>query len=379
MALDRRSKTITFIRSGGVAALIAAVALGSLGIARAQTRYLNNEVSVAEQQRLIDRFERLFKEAQSDRLRGVCENYSYGHPGGSRLLGLEDEINGAARRGFIPPKLRDELIRRLDEEEAHPCPPLDFKRPPTISITPTQPTDQIAGADCPPTQAQSQPSPFPPVDVGPPSVSTVSESAVEMGPPRPPAPPPEEPEGESILDEITPVRVIASAPQPPLDHASATLLALHNQTRAQFGSLPLKWDPQLASQAASYGPQLAKHGRPVHSSRVGRETSRENLQQALPGTTPEKMVGVWIAERRHFMPGTFPNVSRTGNWLDVGHYTQMVWPTTINVGCAIHRGGPSDWLICRYSPPGNQDGKPVLASRASYCPPANIPAAQSRR
>ena len=60
MALDRRSKTITFIRSGGVAALIAAVALGSLGIARAQTRYLNNEESVAEQQRLIDRFERLF-------------------------------------------------------------------------------------------------------------------------------------------------------------------------------------------------------------------------------------------------------------------------------------------------------------------------------
>ena len=110
MALDRRSKTITFIRSGGVAALIAAVALGSLGIARAQTRYLNNEESVAEQQRLIDRFERLFKEAQSDRLRGVGENYSYGQPGGSRLLGLEDEINGAARRGFIPPKLRDELI-----------------------------------------------------------------------------------------------------------------------------------------------------------------------------------------------------------------------------------------------------------------------------
>ena len=145
-----------------------------------------------------------------------------------------------------------------------------------------------------------------------------------------------------------------------LDRTSEQLLALHNQVRTQAGSPPLQWDSELAAQAASYGPQLAQHGRPVHAPRAGREKSRENLLQALPGTPVDRMVGVWIAERRNFTPGIFPNVSRTGNWADVGHYTQMIWRTTTHVGCAVHRGGRFDWLICRYWPPGNQDGKPVL-------------------
>jgi hypothetical protein len=39
----------------------------------------------------------------------------------------------------------------------------------------------------------------------------------------------------------------------------------------------------------------------------------------------------------------------------------MVWRTTTRVGCAIF---VADWdyLICRYSPPGNIDGKPVFAT-----------------
>lgn len=149
---------------------------------------------------------------------------------------------------------------------------------------------------------------------------------------------------------------------------------LHNRVRAEFGARPLVWDRRLALQAASYGPALEQFGRPVHASRVGRETSRENLLQALPGTPVDRMVGVWIAERRNFMPGTFPNVSRTGNWADVGHYTQMVWPATTSLGCAVHRGRQFDWLICRYSPPGNQDGRPIgyPPTRIAQSPVINI-------
>lgn len=143
---------------------------------------------------------------------------------------------------------------------------------------------------------------------------------------------------------------------------------LHNAARFEVGSRPLVWDPLLAAQAASYGPELAQYGRPVHSSRVGRETSRENLLQALPGTSAGAMVGVWTAEKRNFVNGIFPNVSLTGNWADVGHYSQMIWPTTTNLGCAIHTGGQFDWLICRYSPPGNKDGKMVLAEREKEPP-----------
>jgi hypothetical protein len=154
----------------------------------------------------------------------------------------------------------------------------------------------------------------------------------------------------------------------PSDVRMIEVYKAHNQARYEVGSRPLVWDPVLAAQAASYGPELAQYGRPVHSSRVGRETSRENLLQALPGTSPKAMVGVWTAEAKYFRNGIFPDVSTTGNWADVGHWTQMVWPATTNLGCAAYQGGQFDWLICRYSPPGNKDGKMVLAEREKEAP-----------
>jgi len=75
--------------------------------------------------------------------------------------------------------------------------------------------------------------------------------------------------------------------------------------------------------------------------------------------SPEQMIGSWLMERSQFRPGIFPYVSRTGNWLTVAHYTQIVWPTTTRVGCAIHSSRSWDFLICRYSPPGNIDGRRV--------------------
>jgi hypothetical protein len=140
------------------------------------------------------------------------------------------------------------------------------------------------------------------------------------------------------------------------------LLAAHNRERALVGHAPLSWDPDLAASAASYGPTLASLRRLVHSPRETRPGQRENLAMAWHGTlSAEQLVGMWSAEKRMLQPGIFPAVSRTGQWEDVAHYTQMVWPTTTRVGCAIF-SADWDYLICRYSPPGNIDGKPVFAS-----------------
>jgi hypothetical protein len=72
------------------------------------------------------------------------------------------------------------------------------------------------------------------------------------------------------------------------------------------------------------------------------------------------MVDGWIEERKDYVPGRFPDVSRTGQWGDVGHYTQLIWSKTTSVGCAIATGADDDVLVCRYSPPGNFVGEFVV-------------------
>jgi len=138
------------------------------------------------------------------------------------------------------------------------------------------------------------------------------------------------------------------------------ILAMHNRERAAVGAPPLVWDPMLAQSAASYGPTLASLGRLQHSPRDTRPGQRENLAMGTRGYYDyAAMTGFWINEKHNFTPGTFPAVSRTGNWEDVAHYTQMIWKGTTHVGCALQHGGDLDYLICRYSPPGNADGRIV--------------------
>jgi len=158
--------------------------------------------------------------------------------------------------------------------------------------------------------------------------------------------------------------VSAAMPAVPGDHSQSRLaeaeqriLAAHNGERNRVGAQALEWDAALAASAASYGPTLESLGRLVHSPRAGRPGQRENLWMGSRGAySPEHMVGSWIAERTLLRPGTYPAVSATGRWEDVSHYTQMVWPTTTRVGCAVHSSATTDFLICRYSPPGNRDG-----------------------
>jgi len=145
-----------------------------------------------------------------------------------------------------------------------------------------------------------------------------------------------------------------------LSNLPARILALHNRERASAGVPPLAWDSSLAAAAASYGPALAARGRLAHSAQDGRPGQGENLWMGTAGAfSIEEMVGSWAAEKSVFLPGTVPQVSRSGAFGDVAHYTQMIWRTTSRVGCALHRGRTADYLICRYSPPGNVVGQRV--------------------
>jgi len=151
--------------------------------------------------------------------------------------------------------------------------------------------------------------------------------------------------------QTVPQRVV-----PPVD-MPGVWLAAHNKERAAYGSSLLSWDPALAAQARNYASELAATGRLQHSAKAERPGQGENLWLGTRGYyAPEMMVGSWAGEKRHFRRGVFPANSRTGNWRDIGHYSQMVWPRTARVGCGLASSARWDVLVCRYSPPGNQDG-----------------------
>jgi hypothetical protein len=139
-----------------------------------------------------------------------------------------------------------------------------------------------------------------------------------------------------------------------LDQPEIRILASHNRERAALGVGPLQWDEGLARDAAVWGERMVRLGYLVHSD----APQGENLWAGTRGYySIEAMVGLWADEKKHYKPGVFPANSRTGNLADVGHYTQLVWRETRNVGCAITQGKHDDFLVCRYSSPGNVIGE----------------------
>ncbi|MBS0504548.1 MAG: SCP-like extracellular [Proteobacteria bacterium] len=138
------------------------------------------------------------------------------------------------------------------------------------------------------------------------------------------------------------------------------LLAAHNRERAAIGVPALSWDDDLAADAQGWADALAETNSFEHSRAdpTDPETPGENLWAGTRGAfSPEEMVGYWIAEKRDYKPGPIPAVSRSGDFENVGHYTQVIWRETRKIGCAVARGVREDILVCRYAQGGNVVGE----------------------
>jgi uncharacterized protein YkwD len=137
------------------------------------------------------------------------------------------------------------------------------------------------------------------------------------------------------------------------------LLAAHNSERARIGVPPLRWNSALAEHAAHYADTLTHLPRLRHDPSIDEEG--ENLWRGTKAAyTPEAMVGLWIDERRAFKNAPIPNASITGEFEDVGHYTQVIWRTTTQVGCAVRATRYDEILVCRYMEGGNVIGERAL-------------------
>ena len=147
---------------------------------------------------------------------------------------------------------------------------------------------------------------------------------------------------------------------PPATRVAMRVVQLHNQVRTSAGVQPIHWDAALAAAADRYAAELARSGRWGHSPPAARPGQGENLWMGTRGAfSVDQMVGAWASEGRWFRRGRFPQVSATGSWAEVGHYSQMIWPGTLRVGCAVRSSARNDYLVCRYSPAGNVVGVTV--------------------
>jgi len=170
------------------------------------------------------------------------------------------------------------------------------------------------------------------------------------------------PSGQSGPPRVVEQRAFAGpAPRDPA-MLRQVMLDRQNAARRAVGVAPLAWNDALAADARAYAEQMARTGRFAHAAQpqgLGREG--ENL---WTGTREayryREMVDAWIAEKRFFKNGVTPDFSTTGDYEDVAHYTQIIWRNSTAVGCALASNRTDDYLVCRYSPPGNVVGQKTL-------------------
>jgi len=135
------------------------------------------------------------------------------------------------------------------------------------------------------------------------------------------------------------------------------MLEQHNGFRTAVGVPDLKWSNDLAMDAWVWASQLANGNTGRHDPEARAKSEGENIWWGTAGAFKyEVMVGAWGGEKKDFAYGVFPDCRRRKSAV-VGHYTQMIWKTTSTVGCALTSNGKMDFLVCRYSSPGNIEGQ----------------------
>jgi pathogenesis-related protein 1 len=145
---------------------------------------------------------------------------------------------------------------------------------------------------------------------------------------------------------------------------SGPMVAAHNKVRSQHGLPPMKWSPSLAKSAATWADHLAdeQNCKMRHAKETGQgenlfwasAVSWSDGRKEVQAVTPAHVVKSWASEEADYDYAN--NSCRPGK--ACGHYTQIVWKTTNQVGCAKRTcSDKAQVWVCRYLPPGNWVGR----------------------
>jgi pathogenesis-related protein 1 len=156
-----------------------------------------------------------------------------------------------------------------------------------------------------------------------------------------------------------PARHASTKPSPAADPFAEGFVAAHNLHRARVSpaakpALPsVTWSNELAAQARAW----AERCQFDHS----KTDLGENLSARTDMADPEVIVAAWAAEGESFDYAR----NRCASGEVCGHYTQVVWRDSTQIGCGVAQcggGGPfgdHEWVmwVCNYSPAGNWSGQ----------------------
>lgn len=160
-----------------------------------------------------------------------------------------------------------------------------------------------------------------------------------------------------------------SVPARSLPMDTSLMLREHNILRAALGLSSLQWSEPLADYAQRWANTLANHHacQMHHRSELGKDEWRvgENLfwsgprrwsdgRIELEPISANRVANLWASEQRDYAYAS--NQCRSG--AQCGHYTQMVWRDTQELGCAAAVCGDLGQIwVCNYYPAGNWLGQ----------------------
>jgi uncharacterized protein YkwD len=134
-------------------------------------------------------------------------------------------------------------------------------------------------------------------------------------------------------------------------------LQYHNEARREVGTPNLVWSKDLSLYAQQWADYLANNGCQFKHRGSGDRNGKnygENIAYSSAGYSLLEGSKAWYSEIQKFQ-----NVTLNGtNWYDTGHYTQMVWRNTKEVGMGLAKcSNGATIVVANYNPPGNYMGE----------------------
>jgi uncharacterized protein YkwD len=122
-------------------------------------------------------------------------------------------------------------------------------------------------------------------------------------------------------------------------------LTSHNNFRKKHGANPLTLSRDLCKVSQAWANKIAAQGKMEHSSSGFGENCYWGSHEVTDGKDP---VEYWYAEVKDF------NWSKIDHQKGTGHFTQVIWKDSKELGIALARGKDgSSYVVANYSPAGN--------------------------